>query len=90
MLEIKRTSKFEKDIKKYIKKHYDISKISDIIEKIAKSETLPTKYHDHNLGGNLQGCRECHIEDDVLLIYKILDNILTLLEIGNHRDLLGK
>lgn len=37
-------------------------------------EELEKKYKDHKLTGNYKGRRECHIEPDWLLIYKIEDH----------------
>lgn len=56
---------------------------------LANGETLPPKYKDHELKGNYQGHRECHIEPDWLLIYKIENDILilTLTRTGTHSDL---
>ena len=53
---------------------------------------LPEQYKDHNLSGNYKGYRECHIEPDWLLIYKIENDIitLTLVHIGTHSDLFRK
>ena len=50
---------------------------------------LPEKYKDHNLSGNYNKYRECHIEPDWLLIYKIEYDtlILTLVRTGTHSDL---
>ncbi|MBF1203051.1 MAG: type II toxin-antitoxin system YafQ family toxin, partial [Fusobacterium periodonticum] len=49
-------------------------------------------YRDHNLIGNYKGYRECHIESDWLLIYKIMENILilTLSRTGTHSELFKK
>ena len=56
---------------------------------LANSETLPPKYRDHNLTGNFIGCRECHIEPDWLLVYKINKNELELilLHTSSHSNL---
>ncbi|MDE7288914.1 MAG: type II toxin-antitoxin system YafQ family toxin, partial [Oscillospiraceae bacterium] len=46
-------------------------------------------YKDHWLKGNFEGCRECHIQPDWLLIYEV-DNgdlILYLTRTGTHSDL---
>ena len=63
--------------------------ITDIIKKIAKGEKLDTKYRDHALKGNYEGCRECHVAPDWLLIYELVDNglILYLTRTGTHSDL---
>lgn len=47
------------------------------------------KNKDHQLSGSWQGFRECHIEPDWLLIYRI-DNselILFATSTGSHSDL---
>lgn len=57
-----------------------------IIKHLSEGKTLPTKYYDHALKGNLLGQRECHIDSDTLLIYEIdLENKkIILANIGNH------
>lgn len=56
---------------------------------LANGEPLPPKNKDHQLKGNYKGHRECHIEPDWLLIYKVQDNmlILTLVRTGSHSKL---
>ena len=56
---------------------------------LAHGQKLPERYRDHNLSGNYQSCRECHITPDWLLIYKIYDKELILLlnRIGSHSSL---
>jgi mRNA interferase YafQ len=44
------------------------------------------KYKDHALVGNLQGNRECHIEDNWLLMYKSTDKEIILIKTGSHDD----
>lgn len=61
----------------------------DVIEKIARDETLDEKYIDYSLARNYKGTRECHIEPDFLLIYEKIEEvlILSLVRIGSHSDL---
>ena len=86
---IKFTSKFKKDLKQAKKQGKDIEKLFDVIEKIARDETLDEKYRDHSLAGNYKGTRECHIEPDFLLIYEIIEEVLvlSLVRTGSHSDL---
>ncbi len=86
---IRTTTRFQKDLKRIEKRGYNISLLTDIIKKLANGETLPEKNKDHNLTGDFQGCRECHITPDWLLIYEISDNelILYLTRTGTHSDL---
>ena len=86
---VKPTSKFQKDLKRIQKRGYDISLITDVIKKLANGEKLPEKNKDHALTGNFDGCRECHIAPDWLLIYEVYDKelILYLTRTGTHSDL---
>ena len=54
-------------------------------------QPLPEKYKDHALTNsrNYKDMRECHIEPDWLLVYKVLREILILrlIRTGSHSDL---
>ena len=86
---VRPTAKFQKDLKRIQKRGYDVSLLSEIIKKLANGETLPANCKDHNLSGNLAGCRECHITPDWLLVYEISESdlILYLTRTGTHSDL---
>jgi len=73
------------------KRGYDMSLLDDVVEMLADGKTLPEKYCDHALKGNRRGYRDCHIQGDWVLIYKIDKNILTLIlsETGTHSDVLN-
>jgi mRNA interferase YafQ len=44
---------------------------------------------DHPLHGNWHGYRDCHIEPDWILIYRLDPDLLTLAATGTHSDLFG-
>lgn len=83
------TSRFKKDYKLCMKRHLDMDLIDDVIRILARGETLPAVYKDHALSGDWSGHRECHIQPDWLLIYRIEDDVLvlTLARTGTHSDL---
>jgi mRNA interferase YafQ len=87
--EIERTSQFKKDFKLALKRNCNIEKLKTAVTILANGECLPEEYLDHPLRGNYSGYRECHIEPDWLLIYKITENVLllTLYRTGSHSDL---
>ena len=87
--EIERTPTFKKDFKLAQKQGLDLNKLKEIITLLANGEPLPPKNKDHQLKGNYKGHRECHIEPEWLLIYKIQDDmlILTLVRTGSHSKL---
>lgn len=65
----------------------NIKKLDKILTKLVNSETLESKYKDHKLIGNFKSRRECHIEPDWLLIYRIEKSELFLERTGSHSDL---
>lgn len=85
------TSGFKKQHKKMLKQGKDLSKLYNVIEKIANGEELDAKYQNHRLNDNkmYRDCEECHITPDWLLIYKVHDSnlILLLFATGSHSDL---
>lgn len=86
------TSKFKKDYKLAMKRNLNIDLLDNVIRLLAAGKPLPENYNDHSLHGNWSGYRECHIEPDWLLIYRIEKNILvlTLSRTGTHSDLFNK
>lgn len=89
MYEIKPSTKFQKDLKRVQRRGYDISLLTEILKMLAAGEPLPAKNKDHALVGNYEGCRECHITPDWLLIYEVVEEtvILYLTRTGSHSDL---
>ena len=89
MLTIKYHTMFKKDFKKIKKRGYDISRLEKIVELLANEVPLPEQFKDHNLSGNYNGFRECHIAPDWLLVYQVNNNelVLVLSRTGSHSDL---
>ena len=87
--EIVWTARFKKDYKLAMKRNLNIDLLDNIIRALSRGETLPEKNKDHELTGNWAGHRECHIQPDWLLIYRIDDDVLvlTLARTGTHSDL---
>lgn len=91
-LDVVWTSQFKKDYKLAMKRWQNINLLDDIIRLLAKGETLPETNRDHALSGNWIAYRECHIQSDWLLVYRVDNDILvlTLARTGTHSDLFGK
>ena len=85
------SNNFKKQYKKIAKQGKDLDKIDEIIDKLARFETLDSKYKNHSLINDkyYKNCRECHIEPDWLLVYQYEDCKLNLLLIvtGSHSEL---
>lgn len=89
MYEVQITTKFKKDYKTVIKRGYKEELLIEVIDTLRRGESLPASNKDHALTGNWVGYRECHIQPDWLLIYKIYEDklILSLTRTGSHSDL---
>jgi mRNA interferase YafQ len=81
------TKQFAKDQKGMEKRGKSPEKIKNIIKKLVDEERLDVNYKDHKLIGNYKGRRECHVEQDWLLIYKIIDSEIIFEKTGTHSDL---
>ena len=86
-LKIRQSSRFKRDIKRIRKRHLNIKKLESVIRTLVNEQSLEVKYRDHTLSGNWQGYRECHIQPDWLLIYRVDEEYLELVRTGTHSDL---
>jgi addiction module toxin, RelE/StbE family len=92
-MKIRPTPQFSRDLKKILKKNYDKKKFEKVLKLITLGEKMILKraYRDHSLKGNWKGYRECHIDADWLLIYRIENEghvcELVLIRTGNHDQL---
>lgn len=89
---VKPTTQFKKNYKKAMKRGRKIELLEKVIEMLAMGEALPERNRDHELSGNWNGHRECHIQPDWLLVYRIENDVLvlTLTRTGTHSDLFAK
>ena len=84
------TSQFERDLQRIKKRHKNIEKLKIILCSLTAEEGLDPIHRDHKLVGNWVGRRECHIESDWLLIYKIEGDRIIFERTGTHSDLFSK
>ncbi len=86
-MRLSQTNQFKKDINRALKRGKDFSKLKAVVDLFLADKPLPQKNRDHQLGGNWAGHRDCHIEPDWILIYKILEDDIRLERTGTHSDL---
>ena len=89
---IRATNRYKKHLKLIAKRNLDnVRKINEVVHLLERGLALPPKMKDHSLVGNFAGHRECHVSPDLLLIYKIVDEILILelVDSGSHADIFG-
>jgi mRNA interferase YafQ len=87
MKAIFQTSQFKKDFKRIKKRGKDLSRLKEVVSVIANSEALEERHRDHALSGNWIGSRDCRIEPDWILIYRVDGDYLFLERTGSHSDL---
>jgi len=87
MRRIIHTRQIERDIKLCRRRGKNLEKFRDVSTLLTQATALPIKYRDHRLVGNYVGCRECHIEPDWLLIYRIDGDSIIFERTGTHSDL---
>jgi len=88
MKELKITSQFKKDLKRYKNQPDRIDKLKVVLRCLQQEEPIPQEYKPHRLLGEYKDCMECHIESDTLLIW--LDEnmgIVKLIRFGTHSEL---
>ncbi|OGG93219.1 hypothetical protein A2609_00480 [Candidatus Kaiserbacteria bacterium RIFOXYD1_FULL_47_14] len=70
-------------------KNFDQQLLENIVDTLARGESLLPKHHDHQLTGESQEYRECHVKNNILLMYQKHEDILLLLlvDLGTHDDL---
>lgn len=86
-MRLSQTAQFKRDIKRQIKKGKDPKKLSRILEVLLSGSQLSPRYKDHLLKGHWKGRRDCHVEPDWVLIYRISEDEIRLERTGSHSDL---
>ena len=84
------TNLIKRQLKVLKKRGFEMNLFKDVVDMLLDGKTLPAKHRDHPLQGDKRGYRDCHIQGDWVLIYKINKNVLTLIlaETGTHSDIL--
>ena len=81
------TKQSEKDLKRCLKRKKRMEKLKLVAEALIEGQELDPIHRDHKLSGNFVGRRECHLESDWLLIYKMEEVRIIFERMGTHSDL---
>ena len=80
-------TQFQRDVKLARKRGKDMAKLREVLLLLIEASPLSPRCKDHPLAGDWKHYRDCHIEPDWLLIYKIDGDDLHLVRTGTHSDL---
>ena len=80
-------STYKRDLKRIGRRNYDLARLAAVLDLLAGGQTMPPERRDHPLRGVWQGCRECHVAPDWLLIYQLSASQVLLVRTGTHADL---
>ena len=89
MLKIVASNRFRKDLKLAAKRKLNLDLLRQVVNTLAEEKPLERQYRDHELTGDYAGFRECHIQPDWLLVYRVerQELELFLFRTGTHSDL---
>ena len=90
-LKLRPTKAFDRDLKRIGKRGARLERLRAVIEAIRNRHPLDRRNRDHALSGNWQGWRDCHVDPDWVLIYRVDEDAgeLILGRTGTHSDLFG-
>ena len=88
---IRLTHQFKRDYRRELKgrhRHTVDAALGTIVQALAADQPPDPRYRDHALAGSWQGCRDCHVRPDFILIYrKRGSDVLELIRLGSHSEL---
>lgn len=88
MKKLKLTTQFKKDLKNYKHQQAKIDALEKVLRKLQNGENLPQELRLHRLKGNYTGHMECHVGNDLLLIWHDREqDIIVLVRFGTHSEL---
>ena len=77
---------FKRDLKKLPAEIMLSSECIEVFYCLQHDVPFPEKYKDHPLTGDWRGYRDCHIKNDLVLIYKIEDDLIKLARVNSHSE----
>lgn len=88
MKELRFSSQFKKDFKRFRNYPDKVMVLNDILGYFMRGEEVPAEHKPHKLKGLYRGCMECHVESDYLLIWKDeTTGAVYLVRLGSHSEL---
>ena len=90
MKSVVRSTRFKRDFKKYLNQPDKVRALMEVVQYLEQTGRVPADYSPHKLHGIYEGCMECHVENNFLLIWiDETKNVIKLLRLGTHHELFG-
>ncbi len=86
---VRQSSRSWRDVKRLLGRGVDLSKLKTVIEALVDQKSREDRYRDRSLVGGWKGYRECHVQPDWLLIYRVTPDELQLVRTGSQSELFG-
>ena len=74
-------------MRRTLKQGKDAVKIKTAMTTLVQADPLAESFRDHPLAGSFKDRRECHLEPDWLLVYKLAGGQIVFERTGTHADL---
>lgn len=86
LLRVAYTKDFKRDFDRLHIKQVLSPEFTEVMYCLQRNQPLPPQYKDHPLKGDKKEYRDCHIFHDLVLIYKIENDVLTLIRVNTHSE----
>ena len=87
ILAVRQATAFRRDVRRLGRRGADLAKLEKVVALLAAKKPLEPRHRDHPLSGDWKSFRDCHVEPDWVLIYRVEGNELLLARTGSHADL---
>jgi mRNA interferase YafQ len=87
MRELVKRKRFDAELRRAIRRGLSRDDVEHLFYLLAKYDQLPEGYDEHPLTDNWQGQWDCHLEGDLVVVYKRTAKTVILVGIGTHREL---
>lgn len=85
------STQYKKDLKRIRHNPKKSQALLDLLKLLENNSPIPKSYRPHTLVNDYPGCIECHVLNDLLLIwYDPETGDIDLLRLGSHSELFGK
>lgn len=90
MKRLQPTTQYRKDLKRYRNQPKKLAALLEVTRMLENGQSIPSEYKPHPLHGEYEGCIECHVQGDFLLIWFDEEHdTIELVRVGSHSELFG-